>query len=469
MNKKIANFAVIVPSVVGALAVASVLLFNGLRHALIEDNEVLVHSVAQSLLPALLVNDTQQVEAVMKALESYPGVESAELINAQGASIASYERAGQSIDPTSMAFELASAGDDSNQIHVTAPLTFDSLIVANLHIAVNLWPTYLRIIIWLGLLLIVPSVVYVVVKQLRLKLRFEVIGHGGGSTGGVHDSFDVKQAVNAAMSEAQISLEYQPIIRMGDGGLFGMEVVVCWCHPSGQTLHISPSEFLAVAEQSGICVPFDDWLLMTACDQASAWQRQYGPLVLCINISSSQFQNSEFPKRVRAICEETQYPHQLLELEVNEAALSLQSQQTTLNIQSFEAQGLTVTIDDFGLTQSSLDLLGAFSIGKVKLDRKLVRRIGSDEQVLALVQATLTQAVVQDIQMMVDGVDSLNQHDVLQRMGCILGQGAHFCQPLTAHAFEAFLVNRPIDTDARNIAPASAQRQSYKAVRGAAA
>jgi diguanylate cyclase len=167
--------------------------------------------------------------------------------------------------------------------------------------------------------------------------------------------------------------------------------------------------------------------------------------------------------------ETTQYPHQLLELEVNETALSLQSQQTALNIQSFEAQGLTVTIDDFGLTQSSLDLLGAFSIGKVKLDRKLVRRIGSDEQVLALVQATLTQAVVQDIQMMVDGVDSLNQHDVLQRIGCILGQGAYFCLPLTAHAFEAFLVNRPLDTHARNIAPTSAQRQSYRAVRGSAA
>jgi len=185
MNKKIANLVVIVPAVVGALVVASVLVFNGLRHALIEDNEVLVHSVAQSLLPALLMNDTQQVEAVMKALESYPGVQSAELINAQGASIASYERAGQSsIDPTSTTFELASAGDDSNQIHVTAPLTFDSLIIANLHVAVNLWPAYLRIIIWLGLLLMVPSVVYVAVKQLRLKLRFEVVGHGGGLHGG---------------------------------------------------------------------------------------------------------------------------------------------------------------------------------------------------------------------------------------------------------------------------------------------
>ena len=261
------------------------------------------------------------------------------------------------------------------------------------------------------------------------------------------------------MREAQISLEYQPILRMGDGGLFGMEVVVCWCHPSGQTLHISPAEFLKLAEQSGICVPFDDWLLITACEQASAWQRQYGPLILSINISASQFHNPEFAKKVRAICEETEYPHQLLELEVNEASLSLRSEQTTLSVQSFKAQGVTVTVDNFGLMQSSLDLLGAFSIGKVKLDRKLVRRIGSDEQVLALVQATLTQAVGQDAQVMADGVDSLNQHNVLQRMGCILGQGAYFSPPLTAHAFEAFLVNRPVDA----MIKMSAQRSGYGA------
>lgn len=446
MNKTVVKLAVIVPCVIGTLVVASVLVFNGLRHALIEDNEVLVHSVAQSLLPALLVNDTQQVESVIKALESYPGIQSVELISAQGASIASYVRAGQLIDPMGASFELASAdGDDPNQIHVMAPITFDSLIVANLHIAVNLWPTYLRIITWLGFLLIVPSVIYVLVRQLRLKLRFEVIGRDGDINGGGGGSFDVKDAVNAAMRTADISLEYQPIQRMSDGGLFGMEVVVCWRHPSGQTLHMSPSEFVALAETSGICLPFDDWLLTTACNQASAWQHQYGPLILTINISASQFNNRDFAKKIREICEKAQYPHQLLELEVHESVVCRQPQQAMLNVQSFAQQGLTVTVDNFGLMQGSLDLLKVLSISKVKLDRNLVKKVESDPQVSDFVQATVAHALRHDVQVMVEGVELASQRDALQRMGCILGQGVYFHPPLAMHAFEAFLGDRRFD------------------------
>lgn len=147
MNKKFIKIAVLTPTLIAALVVVSVFAFQVVRHILVEENELLVHSVAQSILPALLINDTQQVEAMMKALESYPGVQTAELISAEGASIASYARAGEYLDPLSPTFELASAANDSNQVHVMAPITFDSLIVANLHIAVNLWPIYLRIML----------------------------------------------------------------------------------------------------------------------------------------------------------------------------------------------------------------------------------------------------------------------------------------------------------------------------------
>jgi len=276
MNKKIIKLAVVVPALLGALVIASVLTFNAVRHVIIEENEVLVHSVAQSILPALLVNDTQQVEALVKALESYPGIESAELISSQGASIASYARSGHALDPTSTSFELASANEDQNEVHVMAPITFDSVIVANLHIAVNLWPAYLRIMTWLGVLLIVPSILYVLIKQFRIKLRIEK-APGNGGPGGGGNSFNVTQAVNQAMQDSDISLEFQPIQRMSDSGLFGMEVQVCWNHPSGQTLHISPSDFISFAEKSGICLPFDDWLLANALEQAAAWQHQHGP------------------------------------------------------------------------------------------------------------------------------------------------------------------------------------------------
>jgi EAL domain-containing protein (putative c-di-GMP-specific phosphodiesterase class I) len=450
MNKSIIKLAVIIATAIGTLVVASVLAFNAVRHAIIENNEVLVHTVAQSVLPALLANDTQQVEAIIKALESNPGIQSVELISAQGEPIANYARAGQAQDLMGGAFELASAESDPNQVYVMAPITFDSLIVANLHIAVNLWPTYLRIMIWMGLLLIVPSTIYVLIKQFRVKLRFEVVkNHDGSDQGG--GSFEMKHIVNSAMTDADISLEYQPIKRMSDSGLFGMEVVVCWRHPSGQTLYVSPSDFVALAEKSGICLPFDDWLLTNACMQATSWQHQYGPLILTLNISATQFKDPGFAKKIRTVCETTQYPHQLLELEVDESVLTRHPQQVKLCLQSFAEQGLSVTVDNFGLSKSSLDLLEVLPVNKIKLDRKLVKRIGFDSQISDLVEATIKYAVAHHVQVMADGVEMADQRQILQRMGCILGQGTFYYPPLSATNFESFLASRPFDMNADRV------------------
>lgn len=446
MNKTILKLVFIVPGFVGALVLISVLAFNAVRHVIIEDNELLVHSVAQSILPALLANDTQQVEVLMKALEGYPGVQSAELISAQGAPIASYSRSGQSLDPLAVSFELAGVEDDPNQIHVMAPITFDSLIVANLHIAINLWPMYLKIMTWLGVLLIVPSVLYVLIKQSRLKLRFEVIERSGNSGGGGGDKFNVNKAVSVAMSDADISIEFQPIKRMSDAGLFGMEVMVCWRHPSGQTLHVSPAEFVSFAKKNDICLPFDDWLFVTACEKAAAWQYLYGPLILTINVCASQFKNPEFAQKVRVICEQTQYPHQLLEIEVHESVISSQPQDALACVQRFAAQGLSVTVDNFGLLRQSVNLFENFPISKVKLDRKVVKRLGVDEQMTDLVQIIIASAVMHDVQVMADGIESSKQRDLLQSMGCILGQGIYFEPPLSSTDFESFLASRPFES-----------------------
>lgn len=462
MSKKVLKFTAVASVFVGTLVVASVFAFNAVRHFLIEDNEMLAHAVAQSILPALLVNDTHQVESMMRALESYPGIESAELLSAEGASIASYAKAGHAIDPMSAGFELASAATDPNQVHVMAPITFDSLIVGNLHLAVNLWPTYLRIMTWLGLLLMVPTVTYVLVKQFRIKLRFEKVHKADGDSSSRGEGvFDVEQAVSVAMRDADISLDYQPIQRMSDGGLFGMEVLVCWHHPSGQTIHVSPADFVTLAQKNDICVSFDDWLISTACQQAVAWQHQFGPLVLTINISETQFMSPTFASKVRDVCVQTQYPHQLLELEVNESVLARCSDRGLASIQKFSELGLSVTVDKFGLSRNSSELIGLLPIQKVKLDRNLVKCVGRDAQVEQFLDEIIALALSQDVQVMVEGVDMLGQHARLQKMGCILGQGAYFSAPLTASAFESFLATRPFGLSKSNGLNGNVQRNRW--------
>lgn len=437
--KTIFKYVFVVAAAIAAGAAALILAFYFVRHSLIQENEALAHSVAQSILPALLVNDTQQVASVMKSLESYPGIQTAELISSGGASLASFARDGYVVDPSVQGFELASASEDPQQLHVMAPLTFDSLIVANLHIAVNLWPIYLRLMMWAGILLMIPSVLYVLVKQLKIKVRFERVADGGSGGG---SSFDLNHAMDEALSDAQISLEYQPIQRMSDGGIFGMEVIVCWSHPSGETLHVSPADFVTLAEKSGLVLPFDTWVLETACRQAAQWQRQYGPLILALNLSPSQFKDPTFAKRVRATCEAAQYPHQLLEFEINEAVLHRDIQSCVTDIQAFVAQGLSLTVDGFGLTQTSMTLLDSLALQKVKLDHRLVVNASRDTDIAQLLKITLAKALENDIQVMAEGVANELQCEQLQSMGCTLGQGSYFNQPFTHKKFAELLAKQ---------------------------
>ncbi len=318
--KKSIRLLLVAPTVALLIVAVCYLSFRAIEQLIIEENETLVHNMAQSLLPALLAGDSQQVEQLLKALETHPGIQSADLISGAGVPLASYVRDGSMMDVNQGQFALASAGEASasQHLHVMAPLTFDTQILANLHIAVSVWPVYLRIIQWLGVLLIVPSALYVFFKQLHLQFRIEKIVHANDSGSG---DFDLGQALQTSLKDADISVEYQPIQRLSDKGIYGAEVVICWKHPSGQTLHIAPSDFIALAEASGLFLPFGTWVLENACQQMACWQHQYGPLVMALNIAPNQLMDAQFADEVRRICASTRYPHQLIEFEINEATL----------------------------------------------------------------------------------------------------------------------------------------------------
>ena len=446
--KKSIRLLLTVPTVALLIAAVCYLSFKAIEQSIIEENEALVHSMAQQLLPVLLADDTQQVERLLKTLESYPGIQTAELVSGAGIPLASYVREGLVLDPTQAQFALASADEALGPygLHVAAPLTFDTQILANLHIAVNLWPAYLRLIQWLGLLLIIPSVIYVVVKQKRIQIRFEKAFHGDGAGSG--GPFNIDQALQSALQESDISLEYQPIKRISDQGVFGAEIVVRWKHPSGQTMHVSPADFIALAEKSGLFLPFDHWVLETACKQFAAWQPQHGPLVLALNISSSQLKDPEFFQKVLDTCEVAKFPYQLIEYEMNEAAL-LRSRTARVDVETFVQQGLSLTVDGFGLSPRSHDLLQDLAIQKIKFAPQLIKNVAHDAEMLAHLQSFAQMANAHEVQMMADGLHSEPQIVEMQKLGCVLGQGPHFSHPLSSLQFEALLIDQSRDTHAK--------------------
>jgi EAL domain-containing protein (putative c-di-GMP-specific phosphodiesterase class I) len=437
-----------VPTAALLIVAICYLSFKVIEQSIIEESEAVVHNMAQNLLPALLAGDTQQVDSLLKSLESHPTVQTAELISGAGVPLASYVRDGTAVDPSQTQFALASADETLGVygLHVTAPLTFDTQILANLHIAVNLWPAYLRVIQWLGLLLIFPSALYVIVKQMRIKIRFErMLDEARPGSG---NAFSIDQALDGALQESDISLEYQPIKRVSDQGVFGAEVVICWRHPSGQTLYVSPADFIALAENSGFFLPFGAWVLETACKQFASWQIQHGPLVLTLNIAPSQLKDADFYQKVREVCASSQFPHQLIEFEINEAAL-LRSSDALAEVEAFVQKGMSLTVDGFGLSSRSHELLQSQSIHKIKFAPQLIKNIAHDVEMFAHLQSFEQVALAHNVQFLADGLHSEDQTLMMQKIGCVFEQGPYVSQPLPPKQFEALLIHQARDAIAK--------------------
>lgn len=176
--KNSARLFLIALTVAALIVTACCLAVNFLKQSIIEENEIAVHGMAQSLLPTLVLGDVHQIESLFNTLARDLGTQSAELVSGTGMPIASYRREGVEADTTLSQFALASVrgGMNAYELRVVAPLTFDTQILANLHVTVNLWPAYLRLLQLLSSFLFVTSMLYMLVRSCHIKIRFERAG-----------------------------------------------------------------------------------------------------------------------------------------------------------------------------------------------------------------------------------------------------------------------------------------------------
>jgi EAL domain-containing protein (putative c-di-GMP-specific phosphodiesterase class I) len=420
---------------------------KGLERSVMEDHQQLLHAVAQVAQPALLMNDTQQVTALFESLDQYPSIEKAELLSAEGATLASYTRETSVANPLATPDELTVRQENSvfvTQLNLALPLTFDTQKVAHLNMALDLWPAYWQWFKGLGLLLLLPSVIYALLKHLGIRIRFEPVSQQAREEseddGDMDNNYDLQQSLHEALKEADISLVYQPIKRISDGGLFGMEVLVCWHHPSGQTLHISPAHMVALAEKNNLCLPLHHWILQTAFQDAAKWQPQFGPLVLSLNLSVSQLLDPEFYQKVREACAQAQFPHQLLEFEVEESLLARRAHDAADRLKQLAQQGMSVTLDGFGLSEQSGFLLETLGVQKIKLAPTLIKNVAHDPYMRDFIQTLTDQALLQNVQIMTHGIQSRDQETAMQKLGCTLGQGSYYGQAMNADTFTSYLV-----------------------------
>ncbi len=267
------------------------------------------------------------------------------------------------------------------------------------------------------------------------RARYQVFDTGMHST--VTAQACLEAGLAGAVERGELVLEYQPIVSAADGALEGFEALVRWNHP--QRGLISPAEFMPVAEETGLIRGVGRWVLSQACKQLATWQRVHPELVVSVNISPHQFAQPDLPEIVEAVLASSQLGPGCLRLEVTEAAIMPRVPFAERTLARLHDLGVRISLEDYGIGCSGLNLLHELPISRVKLDRSLVARIGQPQERPEILQAIVTLAHALGIEVTAKGVETQSQLDRIRELGCESAQGFFVARPLTVAAATALV------------------------------
>ncbi|MGH2866311.1 MAG: putative bifunctional diguanylate cyclase/phosphodiesterase [Solirubrobacteraceae bacterium] len=245
----------------------------------------------------------------------------------------------------------------------------------------------------------------------------------------------VRGALPGAVARGEVTVAFQPIVEISSGSTRGFEALARWTHPDLGC--VAPSEFIPVAEASGEIVRIGEHVLRTACQQLARWRTQSGrDLHVTVNLSPIQLALPDLADVLRAILAETGLPGRVLALEITEGMLVAAGVVTLRNLEQIRQLGIQIALDDFGTGYSALGYLKSFPVDVIKADRSFLDGLGTDRRDLAVLRAILAIGDGMDIQVVVEGVETQRQRELLRLSGCPLGQGFLFSPPLPAEEIE---------------------------------
>ncbi|MBT3094666.1 MAG: EAL domain-containing protein [Candidatus Thiodiazotropha endolucinida] len=254
--------------------------------------------------------------------------------------------------------------------------------------------------------------------------------------------FRVEQALREAVEKQQLSLVYQPQILMRTGEIIGVEALSRWNHP--QLGQIPPTEFIATAERIGMIKPLTEWVLRTACNHAVACRKAGLPAVrMAVNISPSHFLEKDFVSLINRVIEETGMNPTELELEVTENVVQTNPENLTV-FRELKDLGVLIAIDDFGVGYSSFASLKHLTADYLKIDRHFVNDMLSDDETQLLIASMIDLGHKLRHRIIAEGVETADQFEVLNNLGCDTAQGYLFSKPVDADEIRQIL-NSNID------------------------
>jgi len=252
------------------------------------------------------------------------------------------------------------------------------------------------------------------------------------------ESLTMTNGLAHALDNGEFAVHYQPRIELATRRVTGVEALVRWQHP----VHglIPPARFIPVAEASGMIEPIGDWVLATACRQARAWSDAgLGEVQVAVNFSARQFRHADFPEHVASILRRSGLPMQRLEVELTETLMMADHDKTQHVLSALKAMGASLAMDDFGTGYSSLSYLKRFPLDRLKIDQSFVRGLPANQHDLQITKAIVALAKSLNLRLVAEGVETPQQCDVVQQLGCEEAQGYLFGAPMPAADMARFL------------------------------
>jgi diguanylate cyclase (GGDEF)-like protein len=239
-----------------------------------------------------------------------------------------------------------------------------------------------------------------------------------------------------ALANEALTLQFQPLYSADGERMVGVEALVRWQHPERGV--VPPTEFVPVAEHSGLIVKLDEWVLRRACAEAVQWPA----VTVAVNLSPSNFRQAGLVDRVSRVLAETGFDPRRLEIEITEGILLGASADILGQLAELRRMGIRIALDDFGTGYSSLGYLRRFPVDKIKIDKTFVQNLGITEDAAAIVECVVRLGRALGLEVTAEGVETREQHRFLRAAGCHQVQGYLFALPMEAADISAIFAAR---------------------------
>ena len=249
---------------------------------------------------------------------------------------------------------------------------------------------------------------------------------------------ELEADLRAALAQGAFELHYQPQVDLRSDRVTGCEALLRWRHPVRGM--VSPADFVPVAEETGLIEEIGQWVLRTACAEAATWPAN---VRIAVNVSPIQFRSDTLSLKVAAALSETGLDPRRLELEITEAVLIADDDAALATLNQLRALGVHIALDDFGTGYSSLQYLQRFPFDKIKIDRSFVKEVTRNSSSASIIRAVVSIAADRNMITTAEGVETLQQRETVQNLGCTQMQGYLFSAARPAHEIRALLAACP--------------------------